>query len=79
LVAGAVLGAFEVEVFEKVGDAAGVFGFVAAAALDEDGEAGWGGGYLAMRECMDSEATVMPFEVLERSGWGRGYGRGGSS
>lgn len=62
-----VLGALEVEVLQKVSHAAGLLGLVATAALDEDGDAGWRRQYLAILDCMSSEATVMPLLVLERS------------
>ena len=36
MVSGSVFGAFEVQVFQKVGCSAGLFGFVSTSAFDED-------------------------------------------
>ena len=36
MISGSVFGAFEVQMFQKVGSSAGLFGFVSASAFDED-------------------------------------------
>lgn len=67
---GTLLGALEVQMLQEVGNTAGLLGLVPASALYEYRHAEYFLLYLAIRESMCSVATVMPFLVLDRSGWG---------
>ena len=55
------------QVLQEMGNSTGLLCLVSTAAFNEDGDAGWVTAYLAILEDISSDATVMPFLVLDIS------------